>query len=128
MQYDLILKGTQAIDVVIWCASGNSCVVQPATPPRIEARRYRWRVRVLRWRGSNSPNQQFVNPISAMTRSGAFLKKRGLLRCRAQEKHGLWRERSRQSFLPNFNNADLESFQNIFGIFPSTLSSDSSRR
>jgi hypothetical protein len=103
MQYDLILKGTQAIDVVISCASGHSCVVQRATPPRIETRRYRWRVRVLRWRGSNSPNQQFVNPISAMTRSGAFLS--------AQEKHGLWRERSRQSFLPNFNNVDLESFQ-----------------
>jgi hypothetical protein len=121
-------EGTQAIDAVIWCASGHSCVVQRTIPLRIETRRYRGRVRVLRWRGSNSPNQKFVNPISAMTRSGAFLKKRGLLRCRAQEKYGLWRERSRQSFLPNFNNTDLESFQNIFGIFPNTLSSDPSRR
>lgn len=54
-------------------------------------------------------NEMVTRNSQSMTRSGAFLKKRGLLRCRVQEKHGRWRERSRLSFLPNFISTDLNS-------------------
>jgi hypothetical protein len=54
-------------------------------------------------------NEMVTRNSQSMTRSGAFLKKRGLLRCRVQEKHCRWRERSRLFFLPNFNSTDLNS-------------------
>jgi hypothetical protein len=53
----------------------------------------------------------------SMTRSGTFLKKRSLLRCRVQEKHCRWRELSRLFFLPNFNSTDLNSSKVLLEFF-----------